>query len=234
MSRWLKFVLGLAVAIAVVALLGRVLGEPIARFAAWVEAQGRLAPMLYIAGYVVATVALVPGSLLTLAAGAIFGLLWGTLYAFVGATIGACLAFLLARHAVRPWVERRLRDEPRFAKIDRAIARRGFRVVFLLRLSPVLPFNVLNYALGLTRVSFADVVLSSIGMLPGTMLYVYSGTVIGGVARLAAGTEVPRTSGYYLVVALGLAATVVVTLLLTRIARRALNEDTGEPVARID
>lgn len=232
MPRWLKIVLGVAAAVALVSLLGHLLGEPIARFAAWVDSQGRLAPALYIAGYVLATVALVPGSLLTLAAGAIFGLVRGTAYAFIAATAAESAAFLLARYAVRPLVERRLRGEPRFEKIDRAIAREGFRVVLLLRLSPLLPFNLLNYALGLTRVRFRDVLLSAIGMLPGTILYVYSGTVIGGVARLAAGVEVPHTTGYYVVLALGLAATVAVTLVLTRIARRALDEETGGAVVQ--
>ena len=227
MPRWLKIVLGVVAAIAVVTLLGNVLAEPIARFAAWVDHQGRLAPLLYIVGYVLATVALIPGSLLTLAAGAIFGLGWGTLYAFLAATAAESVAFLLARYAVRPLVARRLQGEPRFERIDRAIAREGFRVVLLLRLSPLLPFNLLNYALGLTRVRFIDVLLSAIGMLPGTLLYVYSGTVAGGVARLAAGVEVAHTTGYYVVLLLGLVATIAVTVVLTRIARRALDEETG-------
>lgn len=226
MPRWLRILLGVVAAVVLVTLLGRLLSDQIAAFAGWVDRQGRLAPLLYIGGYVVATVLLIPGSLLTLAAGAIFGLGWGTLYAFVAATAAESAAFLLARHAVRPLVERRLRSDARFEKIDRAIARRGFRVVLLLRLSPLLPFNLLNYALGLTAVSFADVLLSAVGMLPGTVLYVYSGTVVGGVARLAAGVEVPHTAGYYLVLALGLAATIAVTIVVTRIARRALEEET--------
>lgn len=226
MPRWLRILLGVVAAVVLVTLLGRLLSDQIAAFAGWVDRQGRLAPLLYIGGYVVATVLLIPGSLLTLAAGAIFGLGWGTLYAFVAATAAESAAFLLARHAVRPLVERRLRSDARFEKIDRAIARRGFRVVLLLRLSPLLPFNLLNYALGLTAVSFADVLLSAVGMLPGTLLYVYSGTVVGGVARLAAGVEVPHTAGYYLVLALGLAATIAVTIVVTRIARRALEEET--------
>lgn len=227
MPRWLRIVLGIAVAVVLVTLLGRVLAEPIVRFASWVDDQGRLAPLLYIAGYLLATVALIPGSLLTLAAGAIFGLAWGTVYAFTGATLGATAAFLLARYAVRPLVARRMRREERFAKMDRAIGRSGFRVALLLRLSPLFPFNLLNYALGLTSVRLVDILLSAVGMLPGTLLYVYSGTVMGGLARLAAGAEVPHTTGYYLVLLLGLLATVAVTLVLTRLARRALEDETG-------
>ena len=99
----------------------------------------------------------------------------------------------------------------------------------LLRLSPVFPFNLLNYALGLTRVRFADYLVASIGMLPGTLLYVYYGKVAGDVARLAGSATVPRGAAYYGFVALGLVATVVGTTLVTRTARRALQEVTDGP-----
>ncbi len=100
--------------------------------------------------------------------------------------------------------------------------------MFLLRLSPIFPFNLLNYALGLTRVRFADYVVASIGMLPGTLLYVYSGKVAGELATLAASSAVSHGAGYYVVIGLGFAATAIVTVLITRVARRALNEATGE------
>jgi uncharacterized membrane protein YdjX (TVP38/TMEM64 family) len=175
----------------------------------------------------VATVAFVPGSLLTLAAGAIFGLGWGTAYVFVAATLGAAAAFLVARHLVRGAVERRLAGDARFAAIDRAIAHEGRRIVFLLRLSPVFPFNLLNYALGLTRVRFADYVVASLGMIPGTILYVYYGKLAGDVAALAGGAKVEKGPAYWAVLALGLVATAAVTALVTRTARRALREATG-------
>ena len=218
----------IAAAVAALALLGREAGAVVPQFAEWVEGRGIFAPIVFIAGYALAVVAFVPGSLLTLAAGAIFGLAEGTVYVLIAATLGASGAFLVARHLARPAVERRLAGNERFAAIDRAVGGRGRRIVFLLRLSPAFPFNLLNYGLGLTRVRFSDYLVASIGMLPGTMLYVYYGKLAGEVAALAAGAEIERGFGYYSVLVLGLAATIAVTTVVTRIARRALNEATGE------
>jgi uncharacterized membrane protein YdjX (TVP38/TMEM64 family) len=216
--------LGLAALVA----LGRQAGGAIPAFAAWVERQGAWGPIAFVLGYALATVAFVPGALLTLAAGAIFGLARGTLYVFAAATLGAALAFLAARYAARPWVERRLAASPRFAAIDRAIGAQGRRIVFLLRLSPAFPFNLLNYALGLTRVRFLDATIASLGMLPGTLLYVYYGKLAGEVAALAGGAPpAAKGPGHYAVLGLGLAATIAVTTIVTRIARRALNEATA-------
>lgn len=192
----------------------------------WVERMGPLGPLLFVAGYAVATVALVPGSLLTLAAGAIFGLVRGTVYVLAGATTGAFAAFLVSRYLARPIVERSLASNSRVERIDRAVSGHGFKVVLLLRLSPALPFVLLNYALGLTRVRAADYLLASVGMLPGTLLYVYYGKVAGDVAVAVVGEGTPRGAPYYIVLALGLAATIAVTVLITRIARRALEEET--------
>ncbi len=143
------------------------------------------------------------------------------------ATLGASAAFLVSRYVARGAVERRLAGNARFAAIDRAVGDQGRKIVLLLRLSPVFPFNLLNYALGLTRVRFADFLVASIGMLPGTLLYVYYGKVAGDVARLAGGTDVPKGPGYYAVLGLGLVATILVTTIVTRTARRALEEATG-------
>ena len=169
-----------------------------------------------------------PGSVLTLAAGAIFGVVGGTAFAFTGATVGAAGAFLVARYVARGAVEKRVNADPRFAAIDRAVAMQGRRLVFLLRLSPVFPFNLLNYALGLTRVSLGDYLIASIGMLPATLLYVYYGKVLGDVAAAAGGAAPERDAAYYVLVALGLAATLAVTVIITRIARRALSEVVDE------
>lgn len=219
------------IALAVLLLLllgGRELLALVPAFAGWVEGLGVAGAAVFVAGYVAAAVALVPGSLLTLAAGAVFGVMRGTLLVMLGATLGATAAFLVARHLARPAVERRLGRDPRVRRIDRAIARQGFRVVLLLRLSPALPFNVMNYALGLTRVRLRDYVLASAGMLPGTLLYVYYGKVAGDVAALAAGVAVPRGPEYWAVLALGLAATLALTVVVTRAARRALQEETDD------
>jgi uncharacterized membrane protein YdjX (TVP38/TMEM64 family) len=208
---------------------GRWLGSLIPRFAVYVESLGTWGPIMFIIGYVLATVALVPGSLLTLAAGALFGLTKGTAIAFLSASLGASAAFLVARYIGRGEVERRLAGDQRFVAIDRAISRQGRTIVLLLRLSPIFPFNLLNYALGLTQVRFLDFLIASIGMLPGTLLYVYYGRVAGDVARLAAGIPFQPSAGSYAVLAIGLFATVTVTLLVTRTARRALHEAIGSP-----
>jgi len=221
---------GALVILLVVALLyaGRQAGGGLQLFAGWLEGLGAWGPVAFVAGYVVATVAFVPGSLLTLAAGALFGLTRGVLLVFVGATLGAAASFLVARYLARRAIERRLEGNARFLAIDRAIADQGRRIVFLLRLSPIFPFNLLNYGLGLTRVRFIDYLVASVGMLPGTVLYVYYGKVAGDVAALAAGSATGRGAGHYTVLALGLAATIAVTTLVTRIARRALKEATRE------
>lgn len=208
-------------------LLGRQAAAAVPAFAAWVRGLEALGPLAFIAGYILATVAFIPGSLLTLAAGAIFGIAWGTAYVFLGAVLGATAAFLLARGALRGTIERKVAADPRFAAIDRAVAREGRKIVFLLRLSPAFPFNLLNYALGLTRVRLGDYVVASLGMLPGTLLYVYTGKVAGDVAAIAGGAAPARGIGYYAVLGLGLAATLAVTILVTRTARRALTEATG-------
>jgi len=223
MKRWL---VGGAAALAIIlalVFLGRVAAEPLRSFAMWVNDLGPLAPVVFIAGYVVATVAFVPGSILTLAAGAIFGIVRGTIYVFIGATLGAAAAFLVARYLARPMVERKLAGNERFQRIDRIIEQQGGKMVVLMRLSPLLPFNALNYALGISKVRFLDYVLGCIGMIPGTLLYVYYGKLAGDLTALG-GREVQRGPEYYLVLALGLIATIAVAVLAARAGKRALKE----------
>lgn len=224
---WGKIVVG-AVALVGVIVLGRRVGAYLPQFAAWVNGLGVWGPAVFILGYTVATVAFVPGSLLTLAAGAIWGIFPGVPYVFIAAVLGASAAFLAARYLARTTIERHLAGNRRFAAIDRAVGVQGRKLVFLLRLSPVFPFNLLNYALGLTSVRFVDYMLASVGMLPGTFLYVYYGKLVGDLAALAGGAAVEKGAGYYLVLALGLTATIVATTLVTRTAQRALQEATRE------
>ena len=218
----------LAAAVVGLILLGRQGGAYIPIFAEWVKGLGVWGPVAFIAGYVVAAVLFIPGSLLTLAGGAIFGLTKGVMIVFLAAVLGSSAAFLVSRYVARSSVERRLAGNARFAAIDRAVGAQGRKIVFLLRLSPVFPFNLLNYGLGLTNVRFVDYVIASIGMLPGTLLYVYYGKVIGDVAALAGGTAMEKGPADYAILILGLAATIVVTTIVTRIARRALSDATKE------
>ncbi len=222
----------LLVVIALLVVIGRQAGGRIQEFAGWLDGLGPWGPIAFMLGYVIATVAFLPGSVLTLAAGALFGLGRGVLIVFVSATAGASLAFLVARYLARAAIERRLAGNARFAAIDRAIGEQGRKIVFLLRLSPVFPFNLLNYGLGLTRVRFVDYFVACLGMLPGTVLYVYYGKVAGDVAALAGGAAIERGPAHYAVLGIGLVATIVVTAFVTRLARRALKEATGGELER--
>ena len=205
-----------------VLLAGRAAAPLLPGFTARLSGLGSWAPLAFVLGYILATVALVPGSILTLAAGALFGLWKGAVLAFVAATLGAAAAFLVGRHLARDLVHRRLGGDQRVAAIDRAIGDHGRKIVFLLRLSPAFPFNLLNYLLGLTTVRFTDYLIASLGMLPGTFLYVYYGKIVGDVARLAGPNPVRGTPAYYALLGVGLAATVTVVAVVTRAARRTL------------
>jgi len=233
-----KLVLYVVLALLVVAglvLAGRQAGGQVLRFAGWVEGLGVWGPAVFILGYIAAAVAFLPGSLLTLAAGFIFGLARGTFYTFIGATIGSSLAFLIARYVARRAIERRIAGNPKFAAVDRAVGREGFKIVALLRLSPVFPFNLLNYSLGLTRVSFLQYLAASVAMLPGTVLYVYYGAVArkatGSLAQAASGTGVEKGAESWIFLGLGLVATIVVTAFVTRLAGRALRQEIEAPAA---
>ncbi len=226
MKKWFKWGAIAVAVIAVLLLFGRFAGGYIPRFTGWVERLGAWGPVVFVAGYALATVFFTPGALMTLAAGAIFGLVEGTLYTIIAATLGACAAFLVSRYLARDAVERRLADDERFEKVDKAIRGEGLKVIFLLRLSPVFPFVFLNYALGLTAVRFRDYALACLGMLPGTLLYVYYGKAAGEAAALAGGAGVERGTEYYVFLGIGLLATVVATWIVTRTARRALERQT--------
>ena len=188
----------------------------------WVDDHRRIAWLAFIASYVVATILFVPGSLLTLAAGAIFGLAQGTALVSFASVSGATLAFLVGRTLAREAIERKINRMPRFNALDKALHRNGFLVVLLTRLSPFFPFNLLNYAYGLTSVSIRSYLVASwIGMLPGTVLYVYVGSLVTSLTQVFHG-EVETGLGGRVLFVLGLIATVLMTLLLTRMASRTL------------
>jgi len=197
----------------------------------WVESLGSIAPIAFIVLYNIATVLLIPGSLLTLGSGVLFGLVWGSVYVFFAATLGATLAFWLGRTVARDWVSNKISAYPKFAAIDTAVAKEGFKIVFLTRLSPLFPFNILNYAFGITQVSLKDYVLGSVGMIPGTILYVYIGSLIGSVAQIGmkGATLDPQTQKLqWIAKIIGFIATIAVTVYITRIAKKALNDSISE------
>src|SRR6266404_8374907 len=190
----------------------------------WVGQIGVAGIFIFIGVYAVATVLLAPGAILTIGAGFAFGLWKGFLAVSAGATLGAALAFLVARFIARDKVEAIARRNEKFREIDNAIGKQGAKLIFLLRLSPVIPFNLSNYFYGLTAVKFWPYVLASwIGMIPGTFLYVYIGTASKLAVSAAAGGEAVKHGWqYWTLISFGLAATVVVTIWVTKIARDAL------------
>lgn len=213
------------VAVALVLVLGgRSIAPHVVPVVTAVHQLGAIAPVLFIGLYVIAVVALVPSSWLSVAGGAVFGLLPGFIYSVVGGVLGATAAFLLGRHVARGIVARQLESMPRLAAIDRAVSAQGRRIVFLLRLSPVAPFNFLNYALGLTTLRVRDFVIASIGMIPATAMYAYAGHIADEALELASQSTPPRQVSYYAMLVAGLAATVTATVLVTRAARRALSD----------
>ncbi len=194
----------------------------------WINSQGAIGGIVFILLYIVATVAFLPGSILTLGAGVVFGVFLGSLYVFIGATIGATAAFLVGRYLARGWVANKIAGNQKFAAIDRAVGREGLKIVLLTRLSPVFPFNLLNYAYGLTGVSLQDYFFGSVGMLPGTIMYVYLGSLAGNLATLGAGEQTSNPTVEWAIRIIGLIATVAVTVYVTKIARKALDEEVSQ------
>ena len=197
----------------------------------WIDNLGAIAPIAFILIYIIATVAFLPGSILTLGAGVVFGIVQGSIYVFVGATIGATLAFLVGRYLARGWISKKIAGNQKFSAIDRAVGNEGLKIVLLTRLSPIFPFNLLNYGLGITGVSLKDYVLGSVGMIPGTIMYVYIGSLAGSIATIGGETQPDANPvAQWAIRIIGLVATVAVTLYVTKIARKALDEsiDTGD------
>ncbi|MFP3959107.1 MAG: TVP38/TMEM64 family protein [Spirochaetaceae bacterium] len=186
--------------------------------------------LVFMVLYTTTTVLLIPGSILTLAAGAIFGVVRGTIFVSLGSTVGATVAFFVGRYIAREWVSRKIAGRPKFAAVDEAIGREGWKIVGLLRLSPAVPFSLSNYFYGITRVRPLGYILASwIGMLPGTLMYVYIGSLAGTLAALGTEGDTGFTTLQWIFYGVGLVATVAVTVLITRVARRAVNRVLDRP-----
>lgn len=192
---------------------------------AWTALHRKISGLIYLALYVVATVCLVPGLLLTLAGGALFGFAAGTALVSAGSLAGATAAFLVGRTLAREWVARRTAAWPRFRALDRALRARGFWIVLLTRLSPAFPFNLLNYMYGISQVGLRDYILGSwLGMMPATALYVYAGAAAASLTKAASG-HVQLGASRWVLLGVGLAATAAVVVLVTRVARRQLDRE---------
>jgi uncharacterized membrane protein YdjX (TVP38/TMEM64 family) len=202
-------------------------------FRDWSQGEGKVWGLVVLAlAYTPAALLFIPASMVTIGAGAVFGVEAAVVAISLGSTAGACLAFLVGRGIGRPWVEEMVGHSPRFGALDRAVAANGLKIVFLTRLSPIFPYALLNYTYSLTRVSLRDFLLASwLGMLPGTFLYIYVGRSLRGVGVLLDDLFAGR-GGENLVQTLfllaGLAATVAVTVFITRLARNALRQALAE------
>ncbi|MBG1265794.1 TVP38/TMEM64 family protein [Nostoc sp. WHI] len=191
----------------------------------WVHSLGTLGPIAYITIYNLATLLFIPGSLLTLKGGCLFGVFWGSIYVLIAATIGATLSFLVGRYLSRDWVSRQMDKHPKFKAIDLAVAKEGWKIVLLTRLSPVFPFNLLNYAFGVTQVSLKDYILGSFAIIPGTVMYVYIGSLASNLAMINTSNQptTPETQIWQWVMrVVGLIATILVTVYITKVAQKAL------------
>jgi uncharacterized membrane protein YdjX (TVP38/TMEM64 family) len=198
--------------------------DGLADFLEWVNQLGGWGLVILVAVYVLAAVLLFPGSLLTLGIGALYGVVKGFIAVSLGSVLGAAAAFFVGRKLARGWVEQKVAGNPRFRALDQAVGAAGFKIVLLTRLSPVFPYTLLNYVFGLTRVRFRDYLLASwLGMIPGTLMYVYLGSLAGNLARAASG-QVDKDVGQQALFYAGLVVTVGVTVYVTHIARRALRQ----------
>ncbi|MNQ07327.1 TVP38/TMEM64 family inner membrane protein YdjZ [compost metagenome] len=193
----------------------------------WVEAlrsMGGTGSALYALVFLLATVAFVPASPLTAIAGFLYGPVGGTLLVSPVGMASAMIAFVMGRTFLRPFVLRRLTTRPRQAAIDRALARDGFRIVLLLRLASIVPFAPLSYALGASRISARDFLLASwLGLLPGTFLYVYLGSLVSSVSDILSG-EATAGNATHVLTGMGLAAAVLALLSIAHCARKAANQ----------
>jgi uncharacterized membrane protein YdjX (TVP38/TMEM64 family) len=190
------------------------IGAYLTQFQNYVRGAGAIGYVLYALGYGV--VALVfPGSVLTIGAGAIFGVIGGSIVVACGATMAATIAFILARTVLRKRIERTTANNPKFAAVDRAIAREGIKIVFIVRLAAVFPFTIVNYAFGLTGISLGQyVIATAIGILPGTIAFVYIGAA-GAAVATADRTKLIFTT-------IGLAIALAVSIFVARIAHAAI------------
>lgn len=200
-------------------------GDWLRSFNEWVASLGWWGVLFFMGFYLLATVLLLPGAPLTIGAGFIFGLGWGFVAVSVGATAGAAIAFLIGRFLAREKIEEMTQGNRKFQSVDRAIGQQGVKLIFLLRLSPLIPFNLSNYFYGLTAVRFWPYTLASfVGMMPGILVYVYLGTLGRAGVEVAAGGGEGRSPWEYVLLVGGLVATVVVTVWISKIATAAIKE----------
>jgi uncharacterized membrane protein YdjX (TVP38/TMEM64 family) len=221
-NKW-KLILGISLAVAALAAARFFNVQGIIKNALEsIASLGPWGPAAFILIYILATVLFIPGSLLTLGSGVLFGVVGGSICVSIGSILGATCAFLTGRYLTRDWVSKQIENNQKFQAIDEAVKQEGWKIVLLARLSPIFPFNLLNYAFGVTQVSLKDYFFASwIGMIPGTIMYVYIGSLAGSLAALGAGGR-SRTTAEWALYGVGLVATIALTVYITRFAKKAL------------
>lgn len=180
----------------------------------WVKALGPWGPIAFMAIYILSVLFFIPASILTLGGGFVYGIGWGSVWVLIAANISGQITFLLGRHIARNWIAHKVESQPKFKAIDDAVARDGWKIVALVRLAPVFPFSLMSYAFGLTRIPFWSYAIANLAMIPGTVMYVYFGSVARDVTEKV--TKPPWIKWTVL------ALTIVVVLYVTRFAKRAL------------
>ncbi len=188
----------------------------------WIQSLGLISAIIFILIYIIATIALIPGSILTLGAGVVFGVVWGSVYVLIAAIIGETLAFLIGRYLARDWITQKIANNQTFTALNRALNQEGLKIILLTRLSPIFPFSLLNYAFGVTGISLRDYFFGSIGMIPMTITYVYLGSLAGDLANIRQATQLANPELQWTIRIIGFLATIAATVYITRIARNAL------------
>ena len=185
-----------------------------------IEQYGWIGKLAFMVIYILSCVFFIPASILTLGAGGAFGLLYGCILVSLSSTIGACLSFLIGRYFLRSTIEKKVEKNEKFYRLDKAIAHQGRKIVFLTRLSPVFPFNLLNYVFGITKINFLDYAIASfIGMMPGTIMYVY----IGSLANVISSSGDTTVSEWVMRI-IGLFATIFLSFYITSIAKKSFSQ----------
>ncbi len=220
---WKWYALGAALILLLAGVSFLPVGQWAKFFTNWVRHLGVAGAFVFIAVYALAAVLFLPGAIFTIAAGLVYGIAGGTAVALSGATLGASLAFLTGRYLLRKRIESFSGKNKTFGAIDAAIGKQGWKIVGLLRLSPLIPFNVSNYFYGVTSIGFLPYVLASlVGMLPGTLLYAYLGAI--GQAGLGGGAKKGHSPLEWTFLAIGLLATIAVTIFVSQLAKNALKK----------
>lgn len=219
--KWIALAVGLILCSVAISFLP--VGQWVKSFTDWVRHLGVTGAFIFVGAYALAAVLFLPGAIFTIAAGLIYGIAGGTTVALIGATLGASLAFLVGRYFLRKRIENFSRKNKKFGAIDAAIGKQGWKIVGLLRLSPLIPFNVSNYFYGVTSIGFLPYVLASfVGMLPGTLLYAYLGAI--GQAGFGGAGKKGHSPLEWTFLGIGLLATIGVTIFVSRLAKKALKK----------